>query len=680
MFGNKKLKLKKKRMNTANILHNKNAQMIAKPNMDLNKNRPHSKNIFENRKKSKDKIPIKININNKKIKIRNLNPNINNKNMNINNYMNVINININAQKNFNHIQKEKKFRFADLSHGAPINKKKYFLGKGNDGKKEIKNNLINNNNNNMFIDNLSKSFKKNNLIQNNQIKFYDLIEANSKENKEKKLIQNIIKKNTKKEKEKILPIIRNSSKDNIIFSEEDNVRPDNEAVPVQLNLINNEKDLEINKKINLIPINNGNKKQVFNKNNFNNNKKYFLGLPDKKVINNNLINMNINININNNKNDNVRYEMNNNLKENSKKFFLKKKNNLIFYRKNNFKFNENIINKNHDRFKIKKSIDNIFNKNKIKNNLIENNNLIGKKPYSSSEEPIIISQNKLKQNQKDIINQNKISDIKSVNQNNDENYIKIKDYFFKEEKNSRFRDEMEDFVLIKHPYLNLKNNHLSLFAVFDGHGGSAVSEYLKNNFCENLKKTINKEYTLTFRKILRKSIENIDKDFEGMENAKNCGSTGTFVIINNNSIYCANVGDSKCFYINEKEAIQLSEDHNCKNKEEVNELRNRGVIVFQNRVFGTLALTRSFGDVEFKSEGITATPFINKIFVDKNNVKYIVIASDGIWDIVDNKQLFQIYTELKEKTSKEFCNNLVNYAMENGSTDNISCVIIKFDH
>ena len=36
--------------------------------------------------------------------------------------------------------------------------------------------------------------------------------------------------------------------------------------------------------------------------------------------------------------------------------------------------------------------------------------------------------------------------------------------------------------------------------------------------------------------------------------------------------------------------------------------------------------------------------------------------------------------ELKEGTSEEFCNNLVNYAMKNGSRDNISCIVIKFDH
>ena len=67
--------------------------------------------------------------------------------------------------------------------------------------------------------------------------------------------------------------------------------------------------------------------------------------------------------------------------------------------------------------------------------------------------------------------------------------------------------------------------------------------------------------------------------------------------------------------------------------------------------------------------------------MDKQNVKYVVIASDGIWDIVDGKILYKISKELKKNgTCEEFCDNLVNYALENGSRDNISCVIIKFSH
>ena len=82
--------------------------------------------------------------------------------------------------------------------------------------------------------------------------------------------------------------------------------------------------------------------------------------------------------------------------------------------------------------------------------------------------------------------------------------------------------------------------------------------------------------------------------------------------------------------------------------------------------------------MEYKVDGIISEPFIKKIYADKHNVKYIVIASDGIWDFVDGKILYNISKELRNGTCEEFCDNLVNYALEKGSTDNISCIIIKF--
>ncbi len=256
--------------------------------------------------------------------------------------------------------------------------------------------------------------------------------------------------------------------------------------------------------------------------------------------------------------------------------------------------------------------------------------------------------------------------------------ILLKDYFYREEINSRTQESMEDFTLIKHPFLSLDKHNLSLFCVFDGHGGDFVAKYLKENFASILHNSIKLNYTLNFHSILNSTFESVDKNLEKFDITQNCGSTATIVVMDNNIIYCANVGDSKCFYIDKKNAVQMSEDHNCKNEKEVELLKSKGAIIFRQRVYGSLSLTRSFGDMDFKQYGVTAIPYITKIYADKNNVKYIVIASDGIWDAVNDKDLFKISKKLKGGTSEEFCNNLVNYAVEKGSNDNISCIVIRF--
>ena len=122
----------------------------------------------------------------------------------------------------------------------------------------------------------------------------------------------------------------------------------------------------------------------------------------------------------------------------------------------------------------------------------------------------------------------------------------------------------------------------------------------------------------------------------------------------------------------------MTEDHNCKNKSEVEAIKKKGVKVFDGRVLGCLSLTRTFGDTDFKEFQISCEPYITKISINKDNIKYIVIASDGVWDIVNAEQLFKIQNELKNGSSEEFCNSLIDYSLKGGSYDNISCIVLKF--
>ena len=536
---------------------------------------------------------------------------------------------INFQNKFN--KDNKKIKIVGPNEPHLSKNKKLFLANGvNFEKNKIKNNLIDNN---IINNRLSRSMKKHNS-QNNRI-----------------ILQNNIKKIDKDEKNN-LPFIKNDSMTNIKFVNEDNFRPDN-LIPIKLS---NElkKGIVIKKK----PLDDEKSKVegLINKRR---------GVHSDHKYQNNIIN---------HKNNNIFFN-NNKLIINNKNLFKNRKNNINGNR-NNIILNIQINQKINNKIKIGDHLG-----NHIKNNLIDHN--IGKDKINLLN--INKGEAKLKLNKNNLIHQKlneNEEDTKIINQNKKDrdNYPKIIDYFCKEEKNQEFMDKMEDFTLAKHPFLDIENNHLSLFAVFDGHGGNYVAQYLKENFCDFLKKTISSKYNSRFTQIFKESIENIDKCFENSEEAKECGSTGTIIVVNNRSIYCANVGDSKCYYINGTEAIQLTEDHNCNNKNEVDLLKSKDILVFRGRVFGSLKLTRSFGDTDYKKEGITSTPYIKKIFSDKNDVKYLIIASDGIWDVVDDKKLFQISKELKEGTSEEFCNSLIDYALKNNSTDNISCVIIRFGY
>ena len=509
------------------------------------------------------------------------------------------------------------------------NNKKIFLAHNLGDNKNINNiNII------KFNNDLPKYEKKKEININNPNIINKVNERNDINNKNlfhNKI--NIIRIEDKKNKNlnDIFPKIKKGSQfggnlNNINISNNlDKIIKNNDLKMIQ-NVKNKKKNIKIvlpNNSNNIININNNN-------HNLDKNMRYFLKNKPIKKEENQLININKNI-------------FNNN---NEKKFLYK------------LNINNNII-INKPR-KIGKSSDHyVLNKN--------NNNLAFKN--------IILNKNGInKLNYKRIsVNEEKMSDTSL------DKILHLKDYYIREEINSKIKEEMEDYTLVKHPFLNIEKHNLSLFCIFDGHGGDFVSKYLKENFASNLHKNIKINYSLNFRNILKTSIESIDKDLEKLKEAENCGSTGTIVVLDNNSVYCANVGDSKCFYINKKNnAFQLTEDHNCSNQKEKEELKKKGIIIFQNRVFGSLSLTRTFGDTQLKKDGIECNPYIKKIFLDRDEVKYIIIASDGIWDAVNKEKLMEIYKEVENGTSKEFCNKLVDFAMNNGSNDNISCIVLRF--
>lgn len=265
-------------------------------------------------------------------------------------------------------------------------------------------------------------------------------------------------------------------------------------------------------------------------------------------------------------------------------------------------------------------------------------------------------------------------------------------YAMHEHPNTEYRKQMEDFHNFK--FLSIKNFYFNYFSIFDGHSGTEVPIFLRDNFHKYLEnelesKSFSSDYESNNQIIInsiKDSFERIDKDIINNNNfKKENGSTGTIILlyrdINNplrKILICANVGDSKGYIINKNNIKQITNDHNCDNENEVTRIRNSGGIVFQGRVFGSLMLTRSFGDKEFKQTGgVLATPHI---FCDtiKDNDLYAIIASDGVWDIISQEQLFQL--SKTNMSSKDFSKKIVITAMEGGTRDNVSCFVIKLNN
>ena len=105
-------------------------------------------------------------------------------------------------------------------------------------------------------------------------------------------------------------------------------------------------------------------------------------------------------------------------------------------------------------------------------------------------------------------------------------------------------------------------------------------------------------------------------------------------------------------------------------------IRGQGGIVFNKRVFGSLMLTRSFGDKEFKQYGVLSEPDCFFTSIGENDL-YVVFGSDGIWDVISKEDLFEL--SKKKMSSKEFAQKIIITSLKKGTRDNISCYVIKLN-
>ena len=120
--------------------------------------------------------------------------------------------------------------------------------------------------------------------------------------------------------------------------------------------------------------------------------------------------------------------------------------------------------------------------------------------------------------------------------------------------------------------------------------------------------------------------------------------------------------------------IKLSKDHKCSNKEEVERIKKNGGMVFNNRVFGSLMLTRSIGDREMKNYGVCSIPFINLNKINDDDL-FFIIASDGVWDVINQNDISHICNY--NKSSKEICEEIIHKSINDGTKDNVSCIVVK---
>ena len=159
-----------------------------------------------------------------------------------------------------------------------------------------------------------------------------------------------------------------------------------------------------------------------------------------------------------------------------------------------------------------------------------------------------------------------------------------------------------------------------------------------------------------------------------------CGSTACVAVVRKegpqNVLYCANVGDTRAVLSKSGNAERMSIDDKCDNAEENRRVKSGGGIILDNRLGGVLAVTRAFGDHALTKVGLIATPHITKHII-KPFDKYLIIASDGVWDELSDQDAIDLCHD--DLNTKKIAQLIVKTALQRGSKDNISVIVIRFN-
>ena len=319
--------------------------------------------------------------------------------------------------------------------------------------------------------------------------------------------------------------------------------------------------------------------------------------------------------------------------------------------------------------------------NEIKKSLF-NNNVNMKDNYLKSKKLEKLNKINLRENLS-------ITDLQNTENNININYS----YITKEGLDDKKKKINQDSYLILD---NVFENLLNIFGIFDGHGknghlisslvSSFLSKYLKDKENYYIKEEdnsdsnsdssdsskeiiINKELISnlfsneTFIKNLIREIDikvnecNFDLQFSG--------TTCLLLFIINKTLICSNIGDSMCVLFNcsdedrwtyeiisvihkpdiqsEKERIIINGGviHPYYNEYGITEGPNR--VYAKGKTYPGLSLTRTIGDLEGEKIGIISEPDIIIKKID-STCKYLVMGSDGLWDVIKPYDVRRIVT------------------------------------
>jgi len=282
---------------------------------------------------------------------------------------------------------------------------------------------------------------------------------------------------------------------------------------------------------------------------------------------------------------------------------------------------------------------------------------------------------------------------------------------------------------------NDEGSSSAFFAVYDGHGphGEKCSHFVREKLPPLIKTEI-EQHQLCFGRTanvdevhasLHEAHVECNEDMRASKiNDSQSGTTsvGVYIHGNESKITVSNVGDSRIVLgtmaddngSSKKsiQAIPLSKDHTPYRADEAARCRNAGARILS---FGQIdpstrddddvedpprvwsksgnypgtAFTRSLGDSVAETLGVSAEPEMLTLPISSNE-RLLVLASDGVYDVVSNAEVVEICFKYRGDPTKA-CEELIKKSHrewllnddcdeDEANYDDMTCLVVYFDH
>lgn len=208
----------------------------------------------------------------------------------------------------------------------------------------------------------------------------------------------------------------------------------------------------------------------------------------------------------------------------------------------------------------------------------------------------------------------------------------------------------------------------NLFIVADGMGGHNAGDFASRFAVEEFVRQVKQAKEKTLIQTMEESVQNANRllleQAAGKPELKGMGTTFVAATICGETMYVANIGDSRLYLISREEIAQVTQDHSL-----VEEMIRRGELKREEGRFhpNKNVITRAMG------ANVGVVPDFFEVRLKEDDI--ILLCSDGLSNMMDDMEIFSVVKNYREDVAKAG-EELLRLANEYGGRDNISIVLV----